>query len=69
MITAYPHFSFTAIHECLFHIHDRFTASQYLDLVCYRARVIVLVFWILCSTKKKETIRFVGILALRLEET
>ena len=32
MITEYPHFSLTTIHECLFHIHGRLTASQYLDL-------------------------------------
>jgi len=33
----------------------------------YRERVIVLVSWIF-SIKKKEGIRFVAILALRLEE-
>ena len=32
MITEYPHFSLPAIHECLFHIHDRLTASPYLDV-------------------------------------
>lgn len=32
MITEYPHISLPAIHRCLFHIHGRLTASQYLDL-------------------------------------
>jgi hypothetical protein len=32
MITGHPHFSLPAIHECLFHIHERLTASQYLSL-------------------------------------
>ena len=32
MITADPHVSLPAIHECLFHIHDRLTAAPYLDV-------------------------------------
>jgi hypothetical protein len=32
MITEYPHICLSAINECLFHIHGRLTASQYLDL-------------------------------------
>lgn len=69
MITEYPHFSLPAIHECLFQIHDRLTASQYLDLDVLqgkgdRARVLDDLFlkqegsgairWNLCSALPLE---------------
>jgi hypothetical protein len=64
---AYPLFSLTAIHEYVFHIHSRLTATQYLDLDVLHCKgdcagVLDYLF------HKKRGMRFVGILALRLEE-
>ena len=32
MITEYPHLSLTAIHECLFRVHDYFTVHEDLEV-------------------------------------
>ena len=64
-----PLFSLTAIHECLFHIHDRLTASQYLALDVLEGKGDCSVPWIICSTNKEGSgaIRRVPCTSLRGE--